>query len=456
VAVYGGSSGKNGGGGNEFIVANAQDTLNDIHGPLAIHGGGIYDFASVVDGQNTVGHGYTLTATDVQRDDLADITYDGLSELVLSTGDNPYYGHTPPSTVNVLSTAANVLTVVATGAGDTINLGMPIANSSTKTLQDFQGPLRVQIGEYHLGSGTVVVDDSGDSSSRQVIYQNTGSGTDEITGLAGPAANPQPIYLDLGPTANVSVLGGSGNNLFQIEGGIVPGSITAGAGNDTFQIFTGAEITGTLDGGGGANTLDYSQYVGNVLVDLLAGSATATGGIAHIQQVNGSQGNDLLVGNANSSTLNGGTRRNVLIGGAGQATLDASHSTGDNILIGGRTDWDMNLAALEAIMVEWDRIDLSFADRRSDLLNGTNSQGKEPLNTIIVNGVKQLVLLTPSTNRTSSNGKVHANAYNDTLIGGTASDPATGKRLLHNWFFDALNDTIENYVNSSDKKDHIT
>jgi Ca2+-binding RTX toxin-like protein len=166
-------------------------------------------------------------------------------------------------------------------------------------------------------------------------------------------------------------------------------------------------------------------------------------------------GNDLIVGNANPSTLKGGTGRNILIGGGGQATLDASRGTSDNILIGGRTDWDMNLAALEAIMAEWDRPDLSFADRRSDLLNGTNSQGKAPLNTIIVNGVKQLVLLTPSTNRTSSNGKVHANAYIDTLIGGTAIDPATGKRV-HNWFLYALNDVIENYSSFSDKKNRMT
>ena len=106
-------------------------------------------------------------------------------------------------------------------------------------------------------------------------------------------------------------------------------------------------------------------------------------------------------------------------------------------------------------MAEWDRTDLGFSDRRSDLLNGTNGQGKAPLNTIIVNGQKQLVLLTPSTNPTSSNGTVHASAYIDTLIGGSANDPATGKRV-HNWFLHARDDVIDNYVSSSDKKDRIT
>jgi hypothetical protein len=227
-------------------------------------------------------------------------------------------------------------------------------------------------------------------------------------------------------------------------------NLTGGDANDTFIFQQAVSISGTLDGGAGTNTLDYSQYSGNILVDLLLGSATATGGIARVQQVNGSVGNDLIVGNANPSTLKGGTGRNVLIGGAGQATLDASGGTSDNILIGGRTDWDLNLAALEAIMAEWDRTDLRFGDRRSDLLNGTNGQGKTPLN--IVNG--QLILLTPATNPTSTNGTVHANAFADTLIGSNAIDPATGKRV-HNWFLYALSDVIENYVASSDRKNRI-
>jgi hypothetical protein len=168
VALYGGPT--LAGGYNEFIVTNAADTLDDIRGPVAIHGGSRRDLAYANDGLNTVGHTYTLRATDVQRvdDNRADITYDGLGEFILATGDNPYSGHNPPSTVNVLSTAPNAFTVVATGAGDTVNLGMPIPNTTFKTLENFQGPVRVQLGEYHLGGGQVVVDDSGDPNARQV------------------------------------------------------------------------------------------------------------------------------------------------------------------------------------------------------------------------------------------------------------------------------------------------
>jgi hypothetical protein len=141
----------------------------------------------------------------------------------------------------------------------------------------------------------------------------------------------------------------------------------------------------------------------------------------------------------------------VLIGGGGGDTLDASLSQGDNMLIGGRTDWDLNLAALQAIMKEWERTDLGFNDRRGDLLTGANSLGLPPDNVVGT----QLILLKPATNATSTNGTVHANAFVDTLIGSNAIDPATGKRV-HNWFFYSSSDVIKNYASSSDKKDHIT
>jgi hypothetical protein len=79
-------------------------------------------------------------------------------------------------------------------------------------------------------------------------------------------------------------------------------------------------------------------------------------------------------------------------------------------------------------MAEWDRTDLGFAGRRSDLLNGSNGQGKTPLNEVN----NQLILLTPATNPTSSNGTVHADASPDILVGGAGQ----------NWFFYDGDDTL--------------
>jgi hypothetical protein len=122
--------------------------------------------------------------------------------------------------------------------------------------------------------------------------------------------------------------------------------------------------------------------------------------------------------------------------------VDASRATSDNIVIGGTTNYDANLAALDAIFAEWTRTDLNFKDRFSDLTSGTNGGGATPLNK--VNG--QLILLTSST--------VHANSSPDTLIGSNHIDPATGKRV-HNLFFYDADDTLINYLSSSDHKTKV-
>jgi hypothetical protein len=233
-------------------------------------------------------------------------------------------------------------------------------------------------------------------------------------------------------------------------------NLVGGAAADTFAFRQGGSVSGAVDGAGATNALDYSQYTGDIVVDLPLGLASlirqgAAGGVFHVANVTGGVGNALLVGDANANLLTGGTGRNVLIGGAGSDTLDASRSLDDNLLIGGRTDWDGNVAALDAIFAEWTRTDLGFSDRRSDLLNGTNSQAKTPLN----QAGGQLVLLTPATNPRSTNGTVHADGAADTLIGADLASPLTGRRA-HNWFLYDAPDVLVNVDSGSDRKNKVT
>jgi hypothetical protein len=240
-------------------------------------------------------------------------------------------------------------------------------------------------------------------------------------------------------------------NLTEPDRGTVNGTtytgfqdLTGGAASDVFRMQTGGSLSGGLNGGAGTNTLDDSPYVGNITVDLPLGVATGlAGGIANIQDVTGSQGNDLLVGDANANWLLGGTGRNVLIGGTGTDTLNSSGAGSDNLLIGGTTDYDANLAALDAIFAEWTRTDLGFSDRFSDLTLGRNGLGARPLNE--VNG--RLIALTATT--------VHADRSPDTLIGSDRTDPASRQRV-HNWFFSDLDDVIVNFLASSDRETRVS
>jgi Ca2+-binding RTX toxin-like protein len=113
-------------------------------------------------------------------------------------------------------------------------------------------------------------------------------------------------------------------------------------------------------------------------VDLLLGSATGTAGVSHVDNVTGSIGNDILVGNTKANVLKGGTGRNLIIGENGADQLFGGG--GDSILIGGTTPYDADLTALSAIMKEWAQTDLSFSQRMSHIQKGGGLNGTDVLN----------------------------------------------------------------------------
>ncbi|NIS81189.1 MAG: hypothetical protein GTO14_13510, partial [Anaerolineales bacterium] len=90
---------------------------------------------------------------------------------------------------------------------------------------------------------------------------------------------------------------------------------------------TAAEVSGVIDGGAGINTLDYSGYTIDLTVDLEAGTATGTGGVANIQNVTGGGGSDTLVGDSDENILIGGAGDDVLTGGLRADTLDGGAGT---------------------------------------------------------------------------------------------------------------------------------
>src|SRR5262245_53185824 len=76
-----------------------------------------------------------------------------------------------------------------------------------------------------------------------------------------------------------------------------------------------------------------------------------------------------LVGNDGDDVVGGGVDRDVAIGGKG-SDLVASGG-GDDILIGCTTDYDTNVAALQAILNEWASTN-GYSDRQSNLRGTTD------------------------------------------------------------------------------------
>ena len=121
-----------------------------------------------------------------------------------------------------------------------------------------------------------------------------------------------------------------------------------------------------------------------VVVNLRLGTASGlTGGIANIQNVVGSAGDDILVGNG-GNVLTGGAGRDVLIAGASASILFGGD--GDDLLIGGTTDYDRDAAALLAVRAEWARRNADYATRVANLSNGTNGAPRLDDTTVRANG----------------------------------------------------------------------
>ena len=175
--------------------------------------------------------------------------------------------------------------------------------------------------------------------------------------------NGTPTDLKIGyglPTTNDLLIGNyvGINRVFPFEGQIDEPSVYNRA-------ISAAEV-GSLFAAGSAGK---SNLQAGVVVNLELGTATGlVGGIAKIQNVIGTAGNDILVGNG-GNVLSGGLGRNLLIAGSLASTLIGG---GDqDILIGGTTNYDKDPAALTAIMTEW-ASGTDYSVRVANLKNGTN------------------------------------------------------------------------------------
>jgi hypothetical protein len=434
----------NGGGGDEIIVNGIDDTLNGIRGPLHVHD--VSPANLFVDELNPIGQTYQVMAGEVQRNGIQPITYDNMAEFVLGIGTNPF-PHTP-NTVNLQSLGAGVFAVIAVGAGDSVNVG------HNGTLAEILGDIRVQ-GDTGQPPKQVTLDDSLDENTPNPQTINLGSdpvfgylvgGLLPAGGRIGLLLDPaSPVVLDAGPGAhtfqvrdligspaltlngnskNNTLRGPDAPNTWRVSGanaGTLDGivgfasvqNLVGGSANDVFDLQTGGSLDGSLNGGGGTNTLDYTAYKGDVFVDLLRQTASLVGqGVSNVANVFGSQGNNLIVGDAGPNVLVGGTGRNVIIGDGGSDQITGGD--GFNLLIGGLTSYDSNLDALHALMAYWDNPgDTTLDQLVNPLRHGIQFDG-------------QFLVFNKST--------VQNDNAPDSLVGGNGP----------NWFIADKDDTINN------------
>ncbi len=175
------------------------------------------------------------------------------------------------------------------------------------TLDFGTAPFGVAI-ELNLAAGTVTTLSNGSpignlvASSFDILKGSgvTGTGGDTIAGAnVDLSNNATDLNWDIyGDDAGIITDSANDGYAFSFSG---VSNLVGGGGNDTFAIGNEVAVTGTIDGGGGINTLDYSDYGTPVTVDIAHASATnifggANGGFSNITDFVGSNTGDSLYG----------------------------------------------------------------------------------------------------------------------------------------------------------------
>ncbi len=259
--------------------------------------------------------------------------------------------------------------------------------------------LRLQNGDVQIvdrASGAVLQSKALADTTSVTIRAATGVATRLTIDFSGGSFSIPVTFI--GSTGTNTLVGPGGTNTWSITGANAGqiGNVTfskvanlvGGSGLNTFQFQPNSSVSGRIQGAG-TDWLDYSTFNAGVTVNLATGTASrVSGGVRGIQNIIGSsfadyltgnaQGN-ILIGGAGNDTLTAGSGRSLLIGGLGSDILKGGSA--DDILIGGTTTYDQEIghAGLTAILAEWQRTDLTYAQRIADLRQGGGLNGANAL-----------------------------------------------------------------------------
>jgi hypothetical protein len=272
--------------------------------------------------------------------------------------------------INDSGGAANTLDYSAYTTPVTVNLAAGTATGVGGSVQNFL-TLRGGTGDDNL---------TGNAASRTFFVASPGNdtviglGTDNFLYNADANGTADSTWSVTAQNSGTLTFAGATTTFAGVQN-----LAASGTGADVFVFADGAGVDGNIQGSGQTvtNTLNYSAYSTDVYANLQTGVATGVaGGISHIQNVTGGQGNNILVGNGgNVLTVFGG--HNLVIAGGSASTLNGGNGT--NILIGGTTDYDADFASLRAILDFWNTVTPdNYDDSVNALLAGT---GVPPLNT---------------------------------------------------------------------------
>ncbi len=253
-----------------------------------------------------------------------------LTAAINADGDGINIIDSTGSTLTIASlngcSAAEDLGIAGTGTGGTLTGTAILGSAVDTTFTNVQNAVGGSADDVFIGTSGNNRFSGRDGSDTYRFTEGWGTDTIEDDGTTGTdtldfSGVTSDLTITIQADGKVTVTAGA-NTLEDAEG---IDAIIAGSGSDVFKFENGARFDGALDGGtGGTNTLDFSQYVAAVVVDLAAGTAQASGTtttISHFVDVTGGSAGDTLTGDANANRLEGRDGNDTLAGGQANDTL---------------------------------------------------------------------------------------------------------------------------------------
>jgi hypothetical protein len=281
------------------------------------------------------------------------LVVDAIAPALIPPSNTPNPGATP---VSISSFGSSVSASVPTQPVTLTATLSPAA--ATGTVDFFDTTTHVDLGSATVSGGVAALTTSALTSlGSHVISATYIAGSPNFAPPGAPATLTQVGQSEAieGKTLFVGGTSTFNNILLTQSGTNVVVNLNNGQTNYQTPL---SGLTGLVvyDQGGAAKIQVASQIT--LPTVLYAGSGVG-------DQLTGGGGPTVEVGGVGGlATLKGGSGRNILIAGAGGANLQGSSA--GSILIGGNTNYDANLAVLEAALLEWNSSD-SYTTRLTKL-----------------------------------------------------------------------------------------
>ena len=418
-------------GANQATVGGLGYGIDGVQGAVELRAQGGTNVLVVEDRDEQFARTFTLTKSSIQRDGSAAIRFADVYSLIVYGGQGQSTGLFTPvgNTFEILDTSPSYTTLFTGPGRDAVKVkgttgalyvdfqtgdleGLTVGGPQSG-LDNIKGPMSL----YHGGPGlTVTIDDSGTTLPREFILEDRSLRRSGAAAIDFGSSYGFPIFLQGGPAGNtINVLGKPGNL-----------TVLAGAGNDTINI---GRVAGTIadlghfiingqdgedlvllndQGQAAAQTYNFFDYEGipiltvpgstfvfaDMIGDAIVPSAT------EVLALLAGMGTDIINASwtpvikllvdagGGDDQINGSAGRDLFFGGLGADVINAGDE--EDVVLAGDNAFGADPAALAALMAEWGRTDLDYADRVDHLLNGGGLNGDYRLDHIGDDGLNSM------------------------------------------------------------------